>query len=112
MIKTFVYLLLSIFAITLVRVFIGILMKGLASYMGGGMGSAAGGPGTERGRTGASSTGASSKGGVLRKDSYSGIYITEESAVSRVIDGETHYFASEENLRSYLDRRSTQSSRS
>jgi|GEM_PF-2958960 len=107
MIKTFVYLLLSIFAITLVRVFIGIVMKGLASYMGGGMGSAAGGAGTGRGRTGASS-----KGGVLRKDSYSGIYITEESAVSRVIDGETHYFASEENLRSYLDRRSAQSSRS
>lgn len=94
MIRIFIYLLLSIFVITLVRMFIGIVMKGLGAYLNPGEARTARGPRPQ--------AGPSRKGGVLRKDSYSGVYIAEDSAVAKVINGETHYFSSEENLQAYL----------
>jgi YHS domain-containing protein len=96
MIRIFIYLLLSIFAITLLRMFIGIAMKGFSAYVGGGSSTQASSSKGTKSATSARSA------GVLRKDSYSGVYITEESAVKRVINGEVHYFASEENVQAYL----------
>lgn len=94
MIRAIIYLLLSIFLITIIRLVIGIVMKGLNAYLNPAGESTAG--------TGRGQGGSTKKGGVLRKDSFSGVYIAEDSAIVRVINGETHYFASEENLREFL----------
>ncbi|MDZ7638422.1 MAG: hypothetical protein U5J83_09270 [Bryobacterales bacterium] len=99
MIRMLLYMLAAIFAITLVRIFIGIISRGLSSYLGAETQSASSGPDPH----GAKATGARRQG-VLRKDSLTGIYIAEEIAVTKVINGQTHYFASDENLREYLKR--------
>lgn len=99
MIRAIIYLLLSIFLITIIRLVIGIVMKGLSSYLNPAQESAST---SSRGQTSSAR-----KAGVLRKDSFSGVYIAEEAAVVKVIDGETHYFASEENFREYLRKSGT-----
>ncbi len=93
MIRAIIYLLISIFLITIIRLVIGIVMKGLSAYLN----PAGNGSSSERAQTAGGR-----KGGVLRKDSFSGIYIAEDSAIVKVINGETHYFASEDNFREYL----------
>jgi YHS domain-containing protein len=105
MIRMILYMLAAIFAITLVRIFIGIISRGLGSYLGSAPQSAQGSgasPGSSSGRTAGAR-----RQGILRKDSLTGIYIAEEIAVTKVINGQTHYFASEENLREYLKRAPT-----
>ncbi|MCW5962902.1 MAG: hypothetical protein KIT83_02600 [Bryobacterales bacterium] len=93
MIRAIIYLLLSIFLITIVRLVIGIVMKGLNAYLNP--------AGAESASTRTQATGAR-KAGVLRKDSLSGVYIAEDSAVVKVINGTTHYFASENNFREFM----------
>lgn len=97
MIKMLLYMLAAIFAITLVRIFVGIISRGLSTYLGAPRPTADARPGNPR------SAGAG-KQGTLRKDSLTGVYIAEEIAVTKVINGRTHYFASDENLREYLKR--------
>lgn len=94
MIRAIIYLLLSIFLITIIRLVIGIVMKGLNSYLNP--------PGEKASASSRSQAAGGRKAGVLRKDSFSGVYIAEDSAVVKVINGETHYFASEDNFREYL----------
>jgi YHS domain-containing protein len=96
MIRVLIYILLSIFLITILRMVIGIVMQGLNAYLNPASKTTA--------RSGGSSAGRRS--GVLRKDSFTGVYIAEDAAITKVINGETHYFASEDNFRSYLDSRS------
>lgn len=105
MVRMILYMLAAIFAITLVRIFIGIISRGLSTYLGSGAQSAQG-TGASSGSSSGQTTGARRQG-VLRKDSLTGIYIAEEIAVTKVINGQTHYFASEENLREYLKRAAT-----
>jgi YHS domain-containing protein len=102
MIRMLLYMLAAIFAITLVRIFVGIIARGLSSYLGSGPQTSASSSGSSHART----TGAKRQG-TLRKDSLTGVYIAEEIAVTKVINGQTHYFASEENLREYLKRAPT-----
>lgn len=99
MIRMLIYLLAAIFAITLVRIFAGIIARGLGTYLGAPRSTASAGarPGNARAAGGG-------KQGVLRKDSLTGVYIAEEIAITKVINGRTHYFASDENLREYLKR--------
>lgn len=99
MIRMILYMLAAIFAITLVRIFVGIIARGLSTYLGSGQQTSASGPDPSHGRA----TG-TKRQGTLRKDSLTGVYIAEEIAVTKVINGHTHYFASEENLREYLKR--------
>ncbi len=99
MFRMLIYMLAAIFAITLVRIFIGIISRGLSTYLG------SPGPSASNGaRPGADRTTGARKQGTLRKDSLTGIYIAEEIAITKVINGRTHYFASDENLREYLKR--------
>jgi len=101
MIRAIIYLLLSIFLITILRVMIGIVMKGLNAYLN---------PAGETTSAGSRERNShTKKGGVLRKDSWSGVYIAEDSAVVKVINGETHYFASENNFREYMRQSSAKS---
>ena len=105
MIRMMIYVFATIFAITLVKIFIGIIAKGLSASLGSAAqgSSRAGGPGHSAGHQ----TNGSRRGGVLRKDSLTGIYLAEEIAVTKVINGRKHYFASEENFREYLKRTPT-----
>lgn len=98
MLKMLLYIVAAIFVITLVRIFIGIISSGLSTYLGS-PSTASGGarPGNDR------ASGAR-KQGTLRKDSLTGVYIAEEIAITKVINGRTHYFASNENLQEYLKR--------
>lgn len=99
MVRMLIYLLVSIFAITLVRIFVGIIARGLSAYVGAPRSSAsAGAP------RGAGHATGPRKQGTLRKDSLTGIYIAEELAITKVINGHTHYFASDENFREYMKR--------
>lgn len=98
MIRAIIYLLLSIFLITIVRLMIGVVMKALNVYLNP---ASAGSSSTRSQTAGAQATGAR-KSGVLRKDSFSGIYIAEDSAIVKVINGKTHYFASENNFTEFM----------
>lgn len=99
MFRMLLYMLAAIFAITLVRIFVGIIARGLTTYLGSPRPTTSAGtrPATPR-------TSGATKQGTLRKDSLTGVYIAEEIAISKVINGRTHYFASDENLREYLKR--------
>ncbi|MCU0228717.1 MAG: hypothetical protein MUF01_13870 [Bryobacterales bacterium] len=99
MIRAILYLLLSIFLITFIRLVIGIVMKGLNAYLNPV-------PPTTASKGAPTST-ATPKSGVLRKDSHSGVYIAEDSAIVKVINGQTHYFANEENFRAFLQQAGT-----
>jgi hypothetical protein len=105
MIKMMIYVFATIFAITLVRIFIGIIAKGLGASLGATASGSTrpGGPDRSAGHQ----TNGSQRGGVLRKDSLTGIYLAEEIAITKVINGRKHYFASEENFREYLKRTPT-----
>ena len=98
MIRAFIYILVAIFVITIVRMMIGIVMQGLSAYLNP--------AGESASRPKGTSEPSGRKSGVLRKDSYTGVYIAEDAALSKVINGETHYFASEDNFRAYLDAKS------
>lgn len=102
MFRMLIYLLAAIFAITLVRAFVGIIARGLSIYLGTPR-STASTYGNERGGRAAGTR----KQGTLRKDSFTGIYIDEDLAITKVINGRTHYFASDENFREYMKRMPT-----
>ncbi|MCL4784752.1 MAG: hypothetical protein KJZ70_17095 [Bryobacterales bacterium] len=99
MFRMLLYLLAAIFAITLVRIFVGIISRGLSTYLGAPRPTASAGARPSNARSGGHV-----KQGTLRKDSLTGVYIAEEIAITKVINGRTHYFASDENLREYLKR--------
>ncbi len=97
MIRAIIYLLLSIFLITIIRLMIGIVMKALNAYLNPVP------PSASNSRPNSTSA-PKPKAGVLRKDSYSGVYIAEDSAIVKVINGETHYFASDDNFRAFIQK--------
>jgi YHS domain-containing protein len=83
MIRFLVFCLVSVFLITLVKAFIGIILKGLAELMN---------PREEnRSAPGAQQVPA---GGVLRKDPVCGTYVAESSSVKLTVKGETVHFCS------------------
>jgi YHS domain-containing protein len=85
MIRFLVFCLVSVFLITLVRAFIGIILKGFAELMN---------PHEQDSATaGAQQVPA---GGVLRKDPVCGTYVAEISSTKLTVKGETIHFCSSE----------------
>jgi YHS domain-containing protein len=91
MLRTLLFLILSLFAITLLRGIIGIITKAFTSSSNA--------PEPRR------SAGAAPAAGVLRKDPVCGVYVSEALAVRWETDGQILFFCSEKCREEYRSRR-------
>ncbi len=87
MLRVIVWLLTSIFLITIVRAFIGIILKGFAELMG-----------TQASRQPPAAPSRTSVpiSGELRKDPVCGTYVATSTPFQKSVHGETHFFCSED----------------
>jgi len=87
MVRTVLYLIVSIFVIALLRGIIGLITKGVAGLFEPDGGGAASGRPRQAGKTG--------MGGELMKDPVCGTYVSPAAALTKSAGGHTHYFCSE-----------------
>jgi YHS domain-containing protein len=83
MVRTVLYLLATVFVIALLRGVIGLISKGVAGLFD-----------EEARAAGSGSSRKGSFGGELRQDPVCGTYVSTQSALTKTIGGETHYFCS------------------
>jgi len=82
MLRTLVYLLLTIFLITIVRAVVGMIGKAVAQLFQ---------PDTPARSTSAKAT----PGGELKQDPVCGIYVSTATKLKKTVNGKTYYFCSE-----------------
>ena len=84
MLRLLAFLLLFILVVPLIRVLVGAAARALHNWVGGG-------PKKQR----------QALGGKLHRDPVCGVYVSEQVAVRRTVDGEVLYFCSEECAQKY-----------
>jgi len=87
MIRTLVYLLVSIFLITFLRYVIGIIMKAFGELVQ---------PQARSGKAGSSSAPGTQAAGELRKDPVCGTFVALSASVKETVGGEVLYFCSKD----------------
>jgi YHS domain-containing protein len=85
MLRGIIYLLISLLAITFIRMVIGILMKGASEMMRNG--SASGTAGQTRGPS-------MPQGGTLKRDPICGTYVPESNSITGNVQGERYHYCS------------------
>jgi YHS domain-containing protein len=88
MLRAILFLVIAIFLITVVRMFMGVIMKGMAEMMNA--------P-TAGGRPPAAPV-----GGELKRDPVCGTFVPANTAYQRTLKGDTHYFCSAECRDKYI----------
>jgi YHS domain-containing protein len=84
MFRLILYMLLAVVLISILRMVIGVVMKGLAALLNSGHGAAS-----------SSERGSSRLGGILHRDPMCGTYVAESTTHQRRIGSETFYYCSE-----------------
>lgn len=87
MVRTVLYLLLSIILLTFLRAVIGLIGRAMSDLMNPA-------PKTRGGESAAKPSGPPPKAGELRKDPVCGTYVPADSAIQKAVGGTVYYFCS------------------